>query len=366
MMTGLNTKSPAALSASSGSGLGSGSAVAHPTEHPFARFVRILGKGPNLSRSLTQDEARDAADLILSGQVLPEQLGAFLCLLRMKSETAEEVAGLVEGFRRHLDVPAALRQRAAVELDWASWAGKARSLPWSLLAALALAQAGIRIFMHGAEGHTEGRIYSSASLRVLGILPAESMSDAADQLEQRNFAYATLPVLSPRLQEIMDLRAVLGIRSPLHTVGRKLNLWQAPAHIVAVTHPPYLPIHQQASLLLAQPRMAVFKGEGGEVERRPHKPCSVLSVIDGQAQSEDWAAFYDGEVPANAESAEALPLEHLPAVWTGALSSDYAQAVITGTMAVVLKLLGRAETQEDAQSLAVSLWQQRRPLSDNG
>ncbi|MDP2785557.1 MAG: hypothetical protein Q8O38_13330, partial [Sulfurimicrobium sp.] len=59
-------------------------------EHPFAQYVRILGKGPNLSRALTAQETEDAVRLIMSGLVEPVQLGAFLTLLRVKTETPEE------------------------------------------------------------------------------------------------------------------------------------------------------------------------------------------------------------------------------------------------------------------------------------
>jgi len=46
-------------------------------EHPFAKYVRVLGKGKNGSRSLTFDEARESMEMILNNKVEPEQLGAF-------------------------------------------------------------------------------------------------------------------------------------------------------------------------------------------------------------------------------------------------------------------------------------------------
>ena len=55
-------------------------------EHPFAQYVRILGKGKRGSRDLTQEEAYAAMCMILADQVRAEQLGAFLMLLRHKEE----------------------------------------------------------------------------------------------------------------------------------------------------------------------------------------------------------------------------------------------------------------------------------------
>ena len=68
-------------------------------EHPFAPYLRILGKGKNGSRGLTLDEAFESMTMVLEDQVTPEQLGAFLMLLRVKEETPQEVAGFVRAIR---------------------------------------------------------------------------------------------------------------------------------------------------------------------------------------------------------------------------------------------------------------------------
>ena len=60
-----------------------------PAEHPFAQFVRILGKGKRGARSLTREEAREALGMILDGRVEDAQLGAFLMLLRHKEESSD-------------------------------------------------------------------------------------------------------------------------------------------------------------------------------------------------------------------------------------------------------------------------------------
>ena len=87
--------------------------------HPFAEFIRLLGRGKTLSRSLTPEEAERAFGMILDGAALPEQIGAFLMLLRMKEETGAEIAGFVRAARARL--PAAVGPRP--DLDWPCYAG---------------------------------------------------------------------------------------------------------------------------------------------------------------------------------------------------------------------------------------------------
>ena len=326
--------------------------MTHPTEHPFAPFVRILGKGPNLSRPLTQDEAQQAMTMILHGQAEPAQMGAFLCLLRVRTELPQEIAGMALACRSTFTVDAAAM---GADVDWPAWAGKARHLPLFLLAALALGAAGIRIFMHGAEDHTEGRLYAGTALAALGIPAVTTTAQAVQSLGRWGLAYCPLPALSPAMQRVMDLKALLGVRSPLHTAGRLANPSKAPFVLTAVTHPPYLPLHQQAAALLGLQRLATFKGDGGEAERRPEKPCQVLFVENGVSGCEDWPVLVDGTRP----QAEELDLHRLPALWSGADDDPAERAAIIGTMAIVLRYTGRCPTIPQALTHAETLWQQR-------
>ena len=76
-----------------------------PEEHPFAQFVRILGKGKRGARNLTREEAREAMGMVLDEKVEDTQLGAFLMLLRHKEESPEELAGFTEAVRERLNAP---------------------------------------------------------------------------------------------------------------------------------------------------------------------------------------------------------------------------------------------------------------------
>lgn len=322
-------------------------------EHPFAQYVRILGRGKTLTRSLTAEEAEAAMGMILRGEVRPEQLGAFLMLLRVKEESPEEIAGFVRAARRQFVLPSPTPD---VHLDWSSYAGKRRQLPWFLLAALLLAQTGMRIFMHGAEGHTPGRLYTRDALQALGLPIAHSLAESAEHIAAQNFAYMPLSDLSPRLHEIIELRPVLGLRSPVHTIARMLNPFGAPLLLQGIFHPNYMDIHQQAALLLGEQNMVVFRGEGGEFERRPGKLTETRTVVDGVAGSADWPPLLDDAVQPTDQKME---IARLRAVWHGATEDEYAEAAITGTMAIVLKSWQGYASPERAQKAAEELWRDR-------
>ena len=101
----------------------------------FTPYIQALGKGQRGARDLTLAEAAQAMRMILDGRVQAEQLGAFLMLMRVKEETPDELAGFVRAARDSVAAPADF---PPVDLDWASYAGKRRQLPWFVLSALLL------------------------------------------------------------------------------------------------------------------------------------------------------------------------------------------------------------------------------------
>lgn len=321
-------------------------------EHPFAQYVRILGKGRKGSRALSEAEAFDAMSMILRSEVLDIQLGAFLTLLRVKEETGEEIAGFARAARAAMP---AERTTLRADIDWASYAGKKNHLPWYLAACLLLGANGVRVLMHGAGGHTLNRLYTEDALAALGIPLARTLDDARRQLEAIGFTYLPLVVFAPKLAEIISLRNVLGLRSPVHTVSRMLNPADATLVFHGIFHPSYRPIHQESAVLLGYRNLAVFKGEAGETERRPDAITAVQRVVDGTQFNEEWPALLDGRQ----DKEESLDIAALRAVWRGERAHDYGVAAITGTVAMTLYWLGKAASQAEAQALAGQWWHAR-------
>jgi len=323
------------------------------TSNDFSQYVAILGRGKTKTRALTLDEAQTAMDLILDGKVEPEQLGAFLMLMRIKEETPEEIAGFVRSVRTHMDLPTSIPQ---VDFDWSSYAGKRRQLPWYLLSVLLLARNGFKIFMHGTEGHTPGRIYTRDALQFLGLKVAENLSQAADQIASSNFSYIPLEILSPKLKEIIELRPVLGLRSPVHSLSRMINPFNGTCSIQGIFHPSFMETHQEAAIQLGMEHMAVFRGEGGEGERRPHKPCEIWTVHGKTTDIERWPPLIPEPRQAPDENME---LGDLLKLWSGELSHEYGEAAVIGTLAIALKAIGHADTIETAVQAGRDMWAQR-------
>ena len=319
--------------------------------HPFASHLRAIARGPTLGRPLEPDEAEDAMAMILDGRVEPVQLGAMLLVLRYRTETAGELAGFVRAARARLGMPSGL----SADLDWPSYADRHKQLPYFLLAARLLRDQGVRILIHGISG--EGEATTPKALAALGVPVAGSADDALRQLDATGLAYLPLEAMLPELARLFELRPLLGLRSPVNSLARELNPAAAPAQIQGVFHPNYGPLHADTALMLGQPRAVVFKGGGGEGQRNPEKPCRTLVVGDGAIVDEVWPAI---TAEAHAWRKEPLDPARLRALWQGEWCAAGPEAAVTGTTALALRLLGRADTMADADTLARGLWEARR------
>ncbi|MBX8516356.1 glycosyl transferase family protein [Pseudomonas cichorii] len=318
-----------------------------PAEHPFAQFVRILGKGKRGARNLTREEAREAMGMLLDEKVEDTQLGAFLMLLRHKEESPEELAGFTEAVRERLTAPP-----MQVDIDWPTYAGKKRHLPWYLLAAKCLAQNGIKVLLHGGGAHTAGRLYTEQLLGLLDIPLCRNWQAVESALEQHNLAFIPLGDWAPQLQRMIDLRNTLGLRSPIHSLARVLNPLNARCGLQSIFHPGYQSVHREASTLLGD-NAIVVKGDGGEIEINPDTISHLYGTSNGQAWDEEWPALS----PRRHVKPATLEPQQLVALWRGEIEDSYPQLALISTIALALRGLG--VEREKAFEQAQSFWDRR-------
>ena len=289
--------------------------------------------------------------MLLQGEAEPLQQGAFLMLLRVKEETAEELAGFVQACRQSMHAPGAIH----ADLDWSSYAGKRHQHPWFILSMLLLASAGYRVFVHGSDGHTPGRLYTEDAMRQLGLPVAVDWQEVGTQLDEHQLSYLPLRHFCYPLHEMMQLRPLLGLRSPVNTLARMINPLGAPASIQSIFHPAYAALHQQTDNILGQPRALVFKGDSGEVEVKPHADTQLFLLSDGDTQEWSLPRSVRQRV-SNVDFPRVGPLREL---WLGNNDDTYGLDATIATTAAALLVLEPTLQPATAQSRAEELWHNR-------
>jgi len=314
-------------------------------KHPLADYVRILARGKNASRNMTQKEAYFTMSEMLKGNHEPEQLGAIFMLLRVLEETSDEVAGFAQAINAYWPEGA-----ESFDLVWSSYAGKRRQPMWWVLAALLLTQMGYRILVHGTLSHTEGRIYAHEVFTELGLpsLTRDSIDGFSGVL-----AYLPCAEIHPALQQWLQLKSVLGVRSPINTVLKTINP-EGAVSVQGIFHPSYRPTHAQAAATCGE-RAVVIKGEGGEFEVNAERKCTASLVINGEIKEiviPNTQSHYE-------DKADSIDSQWLIDVWSGATTSEYAEAAVIRTAALALCAIRQTDDIDTLLTECQSAWNSR-------
>ena len=183
--------------------------------------------------SLSSAQAAWAMNEIMDGAATPVQVAGFAVALRMKGETAAELAGLSDVMLRRatpISVPGAL-----VDLVGTGGDG-AHTVNISTMGAIAAAGAGARVVKHG------NRAASSACgaadvLEALGVvidLPPEATARLA---EETGIAFLFAPLYHPSFRHASVARSELGVPTVFNSLGPVSNPARPGAQAVGVSDP---------------------------------------------------------------------------------------------------------------------------------
>ena len=233
---------------------------------------------------LTRDQARGVMDTIMSGEATPGQIGGFLVALRLKGETADEIAGSAEAMRAHAITVHPKRDDL---VDTAGTGGDGgRTFNISTAAALVAAAAGAGVAKHG------NRSVSSASgsadvLEQLGFRLDLEPERIAESIDGLGFGFMFAPTHHPAMKHAGPVRRELAARTVFNVLGPLTNPAGARAQVMGVYSPELVPVIADVLAQLGARRAFVVHGAGGIDELSPVGPNLVCEVVDGDVRQRE-------------------------------------------------------------------------------
>ena len=280
---------------------------------PIAKYIKEIGRGKDGARALTRDQAADLFGQVLDGTVGDLEIGAFCLAMRIKGETPEEMAGFLDAASLRLHkLPASSRPLLVIP----SYNG-ARKLPvLTPLLALLLAREGLPVLIHGTATEST-RVFTSSVLAALGIAPMEVLLSP----EAGAVAFAPTALLCPGLQRLLDVRRVVGLRNPAHSLVKLMNPCAGQSLVVSsYTHPEYA-LSMAATFELMGSNALLLRGTEGEPVADPRRTPRMQGFIGGRS------VFLE---EAQAGSLASLP--DLPCGTDPAPTAHYIRQVLAGTL----------------------------------
>jgi anthranilate phosphoribosyltransferase len=230
-------------------------------------------------QSLTFEQAAGVMEEITSGEVTPAQFGALVTALRVKGESADEIAGLASVMRAK---SVRVEMKAPV-IDIVGTGGdNSRSFNISTAAAFVAAGAGLKVAKHNNRAMTS-RCGSADVLEALGIKIELDAAQVQDCIEQVGIGFMFAPLFHPSMKFATAPRRELGVRTVFNILGPLTNPALAEAQVLGV-----------ASLNLGEKMAQVLKRLGAKRAIVVHG-LNGLDEITVTGSSRVWE-LSDGEI----------------------------------------------------------------------
>ncbi|MGY8903468.1 MAG: DNA-binding protein YbiB [Burkholderiales bacterium] len=240
----------------------------------IAHYIKEIGRGKDGARALTREQAADLFGQVLDGSVTDLETGAFCLAMRIKGETPQEMAGFLDATEQRLHK---LPDNHATTVVLPSYNG-ARKLPvLTPLLALLLARAGLPVLVHGAATESK-RVFTAQVLEALGVAALSAIGPVA----AGSVAFAPTELLCPGLKRLLDVRRVVGLRNPAHSLVKLMSPCMGRSLLVtSYTHPEYA-LSMAATLELMQTNALLMRGTEGEPVADPRRHPQIDAFVHGE------------------------------------------------------------------------------------
>jgi anthranilate phosphoribosyltransferase len=312
----------------------------------FKPFLAKIATGVRLSA----DEARQSFDAMLSGEVTPAQMGAFLMALRVRGESVDEITGAVGAMRSKM-----LRVEApAGAIDIVGTGGDGHgSYNVSTLSSLIVAGCGVPVAKHGNRA-ASSRSGASDVLTALGVKIGISAEHVAECIREAGVGFMMAQTHHAAMRHVGAARVELGTRTIFNLLGPLSNPAGVKRQLLGVFSREWLVPMAETLRALGSERVWLVHGTDGLDEITTTGPTHVVELDGGNIRAFEVGPEQIGMPVARLADLKGGDPSHnasaLLAVLDGAHGPYRDIAVINSAAALVVA--GRAKTLEEGAALA--------------
>lgn len=233
------------------------------------------------AKPLSVDEAREAFNIIMSGEATPSQIGAVLMGLRVRGETVDEITGAVMTMREKM-----IRVSAPADsLDIVGTGGDASgSYNVSTCAALVAAGAGLHIAKHGNRA-LSSKSGAADTLAALGVNIEAKPETISRCISEAGVGFMFAPAHHAAMRHVGPSRVELATRTIFNLLGPLSNPAGVKRQIVGVFAKQWVEPLAHVLNKLGSEAVWITHGEGGLDEITPTGTTWVAELKDGKVST---------------------------------------------------------------------------------
>jgi anthranilate phosphoribosyltransferase len=258
-----------------------------PAPSPLQRAIAALAN----RQSLSEEQTAEVFGAVMRGDASPAQIAALLVGLRVKGETAEEIAGAARALRTAM---VRVEAHGAHLVDTCgTGGGTVSTFNISTAAAFVAAGAGAVVAKHGNRSFTS-KCGSADVLEALGVRISLDAADASRVLEEACLTFLFAPHFHPAMKHAAPVRAELAMPSVMNLLGPLANPAGVRRQVVGVADADRAPLMAGALARLGAEHALVVHGRVGMDEVAPQGITDVWEVKGGAVTAWELDAAHYG------------------------------------------------------------------------
>lgn len=299
--------------------------------------------------ALTRDEAREAFEILMSGEATPSQIGGFLMALRVRGETVDEIVGAVTTMRaKMLPVEA---PEDAIDIVGTGGDGTG-TYNISTLAALIVAGAGVPVAKHGNRA-LSSKSGAADSLAALGVNLDIEPKAISRCIREAGVGFMFAQLHHSAMRHVGPSRVELGTRTIFNLLGPLSNPAGVRRQLLGVFAPQWVVPLAEVLKDMGSESVWVVHGEGLDEITTTGK-TSVAALENGKIRTFELTPQDFGVeacVLADIKGGDgAVNAAALRAVLGGARNAY--RDIALANAAASLVIAGKAETLRDGMRIA--------------
>lgn len=230
--------------------------------------------------ALSFEEAREAFDIIMSGDATPGQIGAFLMALRVRGEAVSEISGAVATMRDKMlrvDAPP-----GAIDIVGTGGDGS-HSVNISTASAFVIAGCGVPVAKHGNRG-LSSRTGAADVLMALGVQIDLTPEAIGLCTREAGVGFMFAPAHHPAMRHVGPTRVELGTRTIFNLIGPLSNPAGVTRQMVGVFSPEWIDPVAETLKALGADHVWVVHGDGLD-EITTTGETHVTELVNGSLRS---------------------------------------------------------------------------------
>jgi anthranilate phosphoribosyltransferase len=302
-------------------------------------------------RDLDEGRMRLVTAEVMAGRCGEAETAALLVALRMKGETAVELAAAAAVLREHM---VRLDTGRDGVLDTCGTGGDGSgTFNISTAAALVAAAAGVPVVKHGNRS-VSSHSGSADVLTALGVAVERDAAWARRCLDCAGLAFCFAPHFHPALRQVAAVRRRLGVRTLFNCLGPLANPAGAPHQLIGVSRPELLDVMAGALARLGTRRSLLVCGRDGLDEVTLAAPTLVRDVCGGTVTAHEWTPADFGLAPCTLDELRVGGPEESAAVLRSVLQGDDGPAtrVVLANASAALLATGQVRSPADGVARA--------------